>query len=61
MFHSSLPDSTSRSTCETLEMHIGTVIMQYNVKKRKIPDKIGLASQMSKVRIQLIIDQESGN
>ena len=31
------------------------------VKKQKIPNKIGLASQMSKVRIWLIIDQESGN
>ena len=35
--------------------------LNHNVKKWKIPDKIGLASQMSKVRIQLIIDQESGN
>ena len=32
-----------------------------SVKKWKIPNKIGLASQMSKVRIWLIIDQESGN
>ena len=35
--------------------------MSLCVKKRKIPNKIGLASQMSKVRIRLIIDQESGN
>jgi len=32
VFRAALPDSTSRSSYETLDMHIGTVIMDFNIK-----------------------------